>query len=522
MKFEVLPFKLTIMYTVAFSYNRNDYRSRAFGLGLRMKPYTREEVLLMDQDQLDMIRKSVLSMATKWDEKEYAYFLSEPHIKLLIDSVRPRKKTTYIEAKESGEMEFYIMYHEQYQKFWDNEFHKKYLFADDYEFYLREETINGLDHAKALGMVAEYFSGIGIFPEVGSSRRVIYNNDYDLYIAQLTPPEYLELVSKYRKYEPAKYQKFDDPRTFIDTALNQVEKYVAIMQDLEEPIYIPGDGLGIGSYVARMLKKKYFSSEPHKIGYEARKCGLITSDRPFMLLDCVGMKTVFLANIVQYLDSDIYKMLLDSKIKICLWDEMPDLSLGRWKNGGDVRLWYNYDGPLVLKESKIKYERILLNLSKRFNLIPVDNLCVATLAKLRIEKNSNSPLIVCTHPRRGSPSYCILTRSFNFDLKNGRTGQLKDICGETVEWSSDNKLVDGFCGMLPLKEYEDKVIRKIRYQGTYFTIKERVPGYKRFVQLANFRYKVAFVGCDPVTKESKYMLNSDFGYRQKLEILDET
>jgi hypothetical protein len=48
------------------------------------------------------------------------------------------------------------------------------------------------------------------------------------------------------------------PVTFVDTSMSQIEKYMVILKDMNEPIYIPGDGIGTASYVCKMLGKNIF------------------------------------------------------------------------------------------------------------------------------------------------------------------------------------------------------------------------------------------------------------------------
>jgi hypothetical protein len=269
---------------------------------------------------------------------------------------------------------------------------------------------------------------VGIFPKKNCDRRVIFSHDYDDYFRSMSPVKYFELIGQLRSRIPAKDQVYDNPCTFIDTAMDQVEKYVEIIRHMESPIYIPGDGIGLGSYVCRMLGKDYVSSEPNDIGREAVLCGLISNSNKFNLVDVRGCKSVFCANVVKYLDIDVFNMLCD-EYNVAQWDEQPIL-YGKWFNGGDVRLWYNYYMESIMKDTKFKYETILINLSKKFNLVATDNLCRAALRKLKIDKNDKSPMLICTHPKIGIPSYCILSRGFNFDMVNGHTGQIKDFVTE--------------------------------------------------------------------------------------------
>lgn len=508
------------MYHSIFHSKKDEYRRRARAIGLRLEPYEVEEARSMSSEHILKIRQSVISISDKWNEEEYAFFVSEPLVKMIIENRKLEVKYTYLQACDYNLQDLYIKFFEDVDACKrDVRFNGTFSFTDDYKEYLEKYTICNYSHAIRLGKVDEYFSGVGIFPLKESSRRIIYANDYDEYISQLSHVEYFELIVQFRNRVPAKDQTYDNPVTFVDTALDQIEKYIEVLRVMEEPIYIPGDGIGAGSYACKVLGKQYFSSEPNLIGKEARLCGLISSSNSFNLLDARGCKSVFLANVVKYLDQDVFTM-LRSDNKVVQWDEQPILH-GKWYNGGDVRLWFNYYTEPMIKETKLKYDRILLNLSKKFNLVASDNLCRAALRKLDIKKNNKSPLLISTHPKIGIPSYCILTRGFNFDAKNGHVGQIKDFVTEQIKWSSNGVLLDGYCGKLPLQQYENKVLKNPSYDGYFYILKEKVPGYKKYLEQGNSWLKIVLVSHDKVTHESRYMLNSDFGYRSKITIYDD-
>jgi len=339
----------------------------------------------------------------------------------------------------------------------------------------------------------------------------LYCGDYDDYIHSITDVMYMRHLSENRQWLAVKHQDYDSPTTFVITAMDQVEKYICAIKPLPEPVYIPGDGIGIGSYVCKMLGKKYVSSEPYSIGREAILVGLITSGRFYREEDALVCKSVFFGNLSAFVSPN-YKNLCN--IKICLWDEQPDLRDIEWYNGGDSRLWYSYPVVPVVPEMKIKYVRALINLGKKFNIIPVDNITKAIYKKYKIKSNDKcKELKVGAYPRSGENMYCFTTRAFTYDIKHGRRGQMKDL-GDMIEWVPDKILLDGYVGPVGMSEYDNNVLKVFEFDGTTIIAKE--PNYRRirYVKLGNEKHRISLVGYDEINKLARFMLNSEYCYRK--------
>jgi len=493
-----------MLFSQKFRDNESKYKLVALRTGLRVRPYERADVLAMVDEDIVRIRESINSMSLDWDMKEYAYFVSSPVVKTAIDSKKLIEFTSYKEMILAGKIDRYLQFHEN----------KKNLYGvpDDYDTYLENETLYNWCQAVRLEKEDEYFQGIGIFPEKIVSKRVKYSGDYDEYIKSLTDVQLFQLYSKYRQPLSVRHQTYERATTFVQTMTEQIEKYILVLRDMEEPIYIPGDGIGTGSYVCRMLKKRYISCEMNSIGYESYLVGLITHFGVFRLEDAETCASVFLGNVVNYLSED--EMASISHKKICIWDEQPK-NIDGWVNGGDVRLWYNYSIIPVLPEMKFKYPVILSNLSNKYNLVPEDNICKAIMIKYKISPNARKKLLITSHPVVGKPSYCVFTRSFSYDVKHGRKGQMKDLCGEMIEWRPDPMILDGYFGKVALAEYEKNVLSSFEFNGDIIEAKVKYPARYKYVRMGSENVKVVHVGNNLVTGKSQYRFNSDYKFTKE-------
>jgi len=499
-----------MLFSQKFRDNLNSYTLIALNAKIRVKPYDPSEIKFFSNDDLDRVSDSIKSLETEWDGKEFAYFVSEPLARMLIDSKKKTTFSSYKEVKMAGKMELYLAHHER------KAFRKD--MPDDYIEYLENETLHDWRQAARLDMLKYYFSGVGIFPELDpseeSKRRVIYKNDYEDFIKSLSDVELFKLFGEFRQPITVINQQYDNASTFVQTVMEQIEKYVLILRDLEEPIYIPGDGLGAGSYVCKMLGKKYISCEPNAIGYESHLVGLITYRCSFNIQDAKTCNTVFLGNVANFLSKE--ERLSLKEMRVCIWDEQPPDIKG-WFNGGDVRLWYNYEVVPLMPEMKFKFPQLIRNLSKKYNLIPEDNISAAVLEKLKIKSNPNRKLIITGRPKLGVPSYCIFTRSFSYDTKHGRRGQMKDMVSDLIEWRPDDILLDGYYGKIAIKEYDDNVIRDFEFVNGLIEAKVKNPVRMRFVQMGKERQRVVYLGQNKINLKHQYRFNSDYCYTRKVE-----
>lgn len=297
----------------------------------------------------------------------------------------------------------------------------------------------------------------------------------------------------------------------------QVDKYVSIIRSMPEPIYVPGDAFGVVSYVCRMLGKKCVSSEPEDIGIEARWLGLVDYKEGYKYERVLECKSVFLGNMVAYL-SDLEYMQLSSHPYVVQWDEIPRTDKGTWYNLGDVRAWSTKPYYPIMQESKVIYERILVNLQQKYFIVPQDQLSQVMCKKLGIQTsiaNDKEKLHVVSRTILGEPSYNMFTRSFSYDLTNARPGHTKDV-GELIEWYPDVKYVlDGYYGPILMKKHDDNVLRKYEYNGEFFTSVLAHPGRKHYVQLGETKLRIVLAQYSDVTKEAVFVLASDYAYTKE-------
>jgi len=165
---------------------------------------------------------------------------------------------------------------------------EKKIYKDDFQEYIDKFCVSSYKMAQEKMCLGEYFSGVGVFPVVVTSCRINYTGDYDDYIRSLTRNELFELYGKYRYSERNRNQDYSTPVSFITTAMEQIENYTVMFRKIKSlgySVYIPGDGIGLGSYISSMLGIKYFSSEPNDIGRESNIQGLISSRNSFSYED---------------------------------------------------------------------------------------------------------------------------------------------------------------------------------------------------------------------------------------------
>jgi len=168
-------------------------------------------------------------------------------------------------------------------------------YNNDIEDFYNQRGVTNYKIALEKKELEDYFSGVSFFPKKNQAyyKRYRYANDYDEYIASLSHEEVFNLYKKYSHEVKPAHDKFDNPTTFIGTAMGNFCEYVEVISALEDPIYIPGDGLGVGSYVAKVKGKKFFSSEPNEIGREAISNKLVTKRDYFKEEECLNYNSVF-------------------------------------------------------------------------------------------------------------------------------------------------------------------------------------------------------------------------------------
>jgi hypothetical protein len=483
---------------------------------LRINPYTFVDLRSMSNEDILRIQESRESLCYKrWDEKEYAYFVSPEFVQLAFDQLKLKEYKTYKEVIAAGLEEAYVQYHL-------NKVDSKVKFPMDFDVYREEKTLSSWEQADRLGKIHEYMSGIRFFPKVESDRRVFYKGDYEEYIKSLSPVQLFDLLGRYRSPIPPSVQTYERPETFIDTALMQSDKYVSVIRGMPEPVYAPGDGFGICAYVCKMLGKKCVSTEDSDIGYEARLIGLIDHKELFKINRLKEARSVFLGNMINYLSDEEYEQICGHEF-VVQWDEQPRINKGEWYNLGDVRGWSTKQSPYVVREGKVVYEKILVNLGDKYDLFPEDPLATAACKKLNIpvcgvtkEKLRIACKNVC-----GEASYNIFTRSFSQDLKHGRPGHDKDV-GELIEWYPDQYYVlDGYYGPVVMSRHDDNILREFKWDGKFIAAVLSHPKRKVFVQMSDgVKHRIHLSSYSEESREAVFMLASDFTYyKEKVDNL---
>jgi len=304
----------------------NRLKARVFANGCSVEPYTDGDLKKFDSDDLKRISEAMLSPSTQVVEGRY--FCSEPWIRaqigLMVSRYRVTSKyiKTWKDAEKQGCLDEYFAGIDSWPLKEKGAFIQ---YSGDILEYYRERGIASWEQARDNNCLAEYFSGVGIFPVVGRRYKLMtVANDYEEYIKSMTYDQYLELLRNNSAHEPARNESYNNATTFYQTAMTQIGEYVKIIKDMNGKIYIPGDGIGIGSYVARMLGKDYYSSEPNNIGREAILMGVISAKEKYDHSKAKLCDSVFFGNCYSYcIDEKMYEELSDKEVII--YDEQPPL-----------------------------------------------------------------------------------------------------------------------------------------------------------------------------------------------------
>jgi hypothetical protein len=275
-------------------------------LGLSYEPYNREDIENLTSQEL---REIEVAIKQKEDQHYNFRIFFTPSLERLIIQQRivynNIKIVNWRMAKEKGVLSEYFSGQGQ----WPEEIQTgRCQYSGDIEDYYSQEGVTSYSQAVTWGLVREYFSGIGLFPEVKKAYlRCRYAGDYDSYIKSLSYEEYFALLKSFGRREAPSRQDYTDAATFIGTACENYADYFDLIKDMPEPIYIPGDGVGMASYICRLLGKQYYSTEPNHIGKEARLVGLIQSDEPYRkdFMSILPFKSVFFGNMVRYIQLEI-------------------------------------------------------------------------------------------------------------------------------------------------------------------------------------------------------------------------
>lgn len=503
------------MWLPFFRQSHFNITEKARELKLRLTPYSLDDLNKFSNSDLQRINDSRNSMLQRiWDGKEYAFFCSDERFRCYFDQL--------VEVDISWERAVAMGREKEYVSFQiarsDNVVSpRKYIFLDDYEDYLNVRVINSYHKALANDCLGEYFSGIRFFPKVPRRAHVVYGDDYNEYILSLDRYQLFDLYKKYRDDKSPLEQNYTLPTEFFGVAIDQYELYSKVfdvIKGLDFTVYIPGDGIGIGSFICATKGIKYYSSEPSPIGYESVSIGLITSCSGYSRLDADRCDCVFLGNVANYLNDDFKGM------RVFQVDENPKID-GKWFTLGDSRIWSNFYKDIIFKDMKIRYKKILINLSEKYSLVPQDQFSRTAVQFLDLKVNLALPkLNICVKVISHDNCYNIFTRGFSHDYSKGRPGQEKDL-GDIVTISNQPSVLDGFYGSLNFGKYSTVVLKKYVCCGNVFQAKLSNPYIYHYVQLGEDCKRVICVYFDKKTHQANFMLASDYAYipnKLKLEV----
>jgi len=481
-------------------------RIKAVKLGLRTKPYDIADVKVMSDDQVLKIRKSLDSVINgEWDEQEFAFFESPAMVRLLIENRRIQEKPLFSLLSSQ----------EQLLRFRENRLDGFKETVDE----LKQKYTCDWRTAQKRGLLDNYFSGVELYDKIFKRTPYeLYNDDYSDYIKTLTAEQYIDLLVKLRL--PSQPENFDDPRTFIDVGLSQVAVYTEIIKQIPvtEKIQIVGDGIGIASYVCRMMNRLYTSFEPNPIGDVAREISLITKQDDDFDPACV----VFFGNVINYLtESQISRILLLPKVVI--WDEKPSYLIDV-KNGGDFRLWYRGITVIIMDSGKYRYIPFLKSQMLKNEVYPLDVVSDAIITSLRqslISRGATGPGL-CSRKDKKKPKVkkfyvCVEFAAARRHIKGAKScvyhlptnsyvtssqahsGQVKNYEGHLIEWYEGRKyLLDTYYGPLSYDKYSSVVLSQAQLieEGIYKAEGVPNPSRIRMIRDVDQLIRVVFIRTD--------------------------
>jgi len=324
---------------------------------LSIEPYTMEDLATFSDEDLRRIAHAQENPFG--NHKETRFFFTIPLysskgalVKMCIEQKivamlkRNKPIDSYVNAKSRNRISEYFSGINGWPKL-NSEIEVKY--AGDISVYYEEvNAVLNYHQAVSSGRIEEYMSGVGIFPEVLVDYKTCwYNGDYEEYISKLSVEEYFVMLRRYSAHVPARFGEYDDCRKFYQTAMCQVTDYIKCLEDLPSPVYVPGDGIGIGSYVLSTMNKVYYSCEPNDIGKEGHLMGLISSRKVFDPYDMLQYKSVFFGNcffeIAKTCKVDMkYALSQYTGVVVIYEDGCPDLDIYKYYGLQKYSLGHNY------------------------------------------------------------------------------------------------------------------------------------------------------------------------------------
>lgn len=472
--------------------------------GIRLDPYNLSDVQQFTADDLQRIRDSVDSFEKgHWDEKEYAYFESDSIVRLIIDNKKiiPRQSFETLTNTEK----LVVLRQGQLRGFRESEESIKSCYVWTWQ------------QAVERGCLDSYMAGVGVFKDDVRSAGMVYSGDYDSYIKSLSAAEYMMLL--FRKRTKAEPENFDDSRSFVDVGLSHVAIYTEIIKQVDETksIFLVGDGIGVGSYVCRLLNRTYGSSEPYDIGREARTIGLINCDEG----DVDKYDVVFLGNVVNYLSLEQFRK-FSQRDNVIMWDERP-LGIENFSSGGDYRLWWRGTHVFIPDSGRYKYLPYLRRKMNKSKFKGIDQVSQAIIVSSGLHKSVGTTLYVgvdyatiAKMPMRNV--YHIPTNSF-VNSAQARDGQLKRFKEDLIEWyESRYYLLETSYGPIEYEGYVSTTLTGVQLYDVdvYRCLEVKSPARIKYAVYVDRKVRVIYLYTDK-DKWSYYQSTSSYCYTSTLK-----
>jgi len=526
--------------------------------------YTLDDVMKFTEEDYRRIESARASQDTQ--EFEYAFFFTMPVVQMVLEqrlAARVRKIRDWRDAEKRGRLKDYFSGQGRWP---DRGIVEGVAYSGDLFQYYSVRGIQSWQEALEKGVIHQYFAGQEYFPAIDNYEIVDKAEGIDEYIMSLTDDQYLQDLSKYSVDLPTRYEKYDTPLSFVRVAMSQLELYTEVLSTMKEPIYIPGDGLGLGSIVCRMLGKQYVSSEPNSIGDIAIKKKIITEKDSYQYKE--ECNSVFFGNVLLLLHSDVVFDWLDrgkqveivEKSGICCSDYVrkkdPDTKIWLFPTSR-VEWWSSISRHIVVldmnyfrsDQPKIFFprDRLAENMLTRLYLSTHyvnDQLAKLTSKKARLLMTNYPKFIGLAKKQRQAYEWwavgikfsfvpvvtkdvgefeehdiSFFTRSYVKDRRHGRVGSAKLVEDTILPFVPNQPRIycDGWRKMT-LESYERAdILEKYSTVGTAFVSLLYNPLSKKFIEMAGKRVKIILVGYNEKTHEATYKLASTFAYEENEE-----
>jgi len=410
--------------------------------GVPWIPYSKEEIEKMSREDLERIDRAIRNPKTQ--EEEFRYFSMNDPLMIMTIGAKISRMTRVVSSWQEAKALNCLASYFSGVNGWpivSSPYVIKY--SEDARSYYELFGITSWRKAKECGKLARYFQGWGFFPKVEDAYMDCWNvGDYESYLKSISFEEYLVHLRDFSSHIPARFGVYDSPLVFYQTAMCQISEYISVISKLEGKIYIPGDGLGLASYVCKLLKKDYFSCEPNEIGRDAIVMGLISSKEVFSEDHLKGCSVIFFGNCVYEIFSDVIELnKYRDKYKIVVYDE-KGLALSRFQNskllrvGGKLsldfskwfsfrpfypgmtyKIWYSWD---VGEKSSFRFSEFYRRDVGNKMWLPTDNVAESVLAG-------------CFLGERGFLPHMNRVERLDFSSTNDWYGDLKQVLSRYVK-----------------------------------------------------------------------------------------